>query len=64
VSGIGDTTLPVIGQGDVQITSVVNGKHMEGTKIDNLKIEQATLWLNRFLCRIDERSSLGEWSRG
>ena len=30
VSGIGDTTLPVIGQGDVQITSVVNGKHMEG----------------------------------
>lgn len=31
VSGIGDTTLPVIGQGDVQITSVVNGKQMEGT---------------------------------
>lgn len=33
VSGIGDTSLPVIGQGDAQITSVVNGKPMEGSKI-------------------------------
>jgi hypothetical protein len=30
VSGIGDTSLPVLGQGDVQITSVVNGKSMQG----------------------------------
>lgn len=33
VSGIGDTTLSVIRQGDVQITSVVNGKSMVGTNL-------------------------------
>jgi hypothetical protein len=32
VSGIGDTSLPVLEQGDVHITSVVNGKSMQGKK--------------------------------
>lgn len=30
VSGIGDTNLSVLGQGDVVISAVVNGKNMEG----------------------------------
>jgi hypothetical protein len=39
VSGIGGTNLSVLGQGDVVISAVVNGKTLEGTFLCSLGIE-------------------------
>lgn len=65
VSGIGGTSLPVIGQGDVLMSSIVlNGKLLEGIVTCKVKKIFVLELLNIFfMCGIDEGSPFGSWIR-
>ena len=59
VSGIGGTSLPVIGQGDVIISSIVDGKLLEGILTGKFFFVVLHAYSILFLCRTDEGSSFG-----